>query len=77
MPFLVHRAGPSLDFLHFHYERTLEFFYLERTYAQDLFLVSTVLFPVRLASELSTLAISTLLPIAPFCSYVQPLSAFM
>ena len=77
MPFLVHRAGPSLDFLHFHYERTLEFFYLEKTYAQDLFLVSTVLFPVKLVSELSTLAISTLLLIEPFCFYAQPLFASM
>ena len=57
MPFLAHRAGPSLDFLHFDYVRTLEFYHQGRTYAQGPSLMSIALFPVAPTSELSTLAI--------------------
>ena len=57
MPFLAHRAGLSLDFLHFNHVRTLEFFHQERTYVQGLSLMSIAPFPVAPVSELSTLAI--------------------
>ena len=57
MPFLAHRAGPSLDFLHFNCVRILKFYHQGRTYVQGLSLMSIAPFPVAPVSELSTLAI--------------------